>query len=354
MDVQHGRGIAALIAAAYCVSVPAVATPGQRATAPKPAGRSPQFVAPKVLVLNFDPIIKSEGNKRLHEVGKWNDPHYLAEAYAADLRECSGGFARFNIVEWKDIDAFPIKKDGFRYTEDEYLKCMRAGKGWHQPDAVDYKALIRDYNLDKRVASGEIDEVWMFSMPYSGTWESTMAGRGAYFCNSDPIPNVDCPRIFIIMGYNYERGVGEMLEDQGHRTESIMTHVYGSWDPAPKEPTHMWNRFTMYDKNNPGRSACGNVHYAPNSTKDYDWGNKTYVMSTADDWLDYPNLTGRKRLMNCSDWGNGYIRSHHKWWLRRLPQAPGLGPDGKQANWWKYTVDFNSYPESNGKAKPAK
>ena len=28
------------------------------------------------------------------------------------------------------------------------------------------------------------------------------------------------------MGFNVERGVGEMLEDFGHRTESIMTHVW--------------------------------------------------------------------------------------------------------------------------------
>ena len=55
-----------------------------------------------------------------------------------------------------------------------------------------------------------------------------MAGRGAYECNSDPVPGVDCPRIFVIMGFNYERGVGEMLEDFGHRTESIMTHVVGA------------------------------------------------------------------------------------------------------------------------------
>jgi len=28
------------------------------------------------------------------------------------------------------------------------------------------------------------------------------------------------------MGFNYERGVGEMLEDLGHRAESILSHVF--------------------------------------------------------------------------------------------------------------------------------
>jgi hypothetical protein len=34
------------------------------------------------------------------------------------------------------------------------------------------------------------------------------------------------------------------------------------------------------------------------------------------------------------------------WWLTHLPKAAGVNPDGKQNNWWKYTCDFNSYPES--------
>ena len=54
-------------------------------------------------------------------------------------------------------------------------------------------------------------------MPYSGCWESTMAGKGAYDCNSPPVPGVDCPRIFVMMGFNYERGVGEMLVRQATR-----------------------------------------------------------------------------------------------------------------------------------------
>jgi hypothetical protein len=315
----------------------------QRQTPQTGAIRGP--IKPKVLVINLDPIIESEGGKRLHEVGKWRDPHYLAEAYASDIQVASGGYVRYQIVEWKDVDAYPVKKDGYRYTDEEYMKCFRSGKGWHQPDAVDYKALIAEYKMDKRVSSGEIDEVWVFSMPYSGFWESTMAGKGAYFCNSDPVPDVDCPRIFVIMGFNYERGVGEMLEDMGHRTESIMTHVYGGkWEP---NKDNAWNRFTLYDKQMPGEAACGNVHFSPNSLSDYEWGRDTYVPSSCDDWLDYPNLTGKKRQMNKSDWGNGDIRAHHVWWLNHLPKAPGRGPDGKLANWWGYNSDFNRYPESN-------
>ena len=319
----------------------------------KGVARTASHLRPRVLVLNYDPIIESKGGKRLNVLLGFNDPRTLCDAYIADVRACSGGYVRYNVVDWRDLDIHPVKKDGFRYTDESFLSMWRGDRSkHHEPDAIDYKAIIGQFDIERRVEAGDVDEVWLFSPPFSGTWESTMAGKGAYFCNSDPVPGVNTSRIFVIMGFNPERGVGEMLEDLGHRTESILRRVYGSWND--KELKHAWDRFTAIDKNVPGRSGVGNVHFAPNSTKDYEWGNKTYVLSGADDWLNYPKLTGKKRRMNASDWGNGDIRAHHRWWLERLPKAPGRGPDGKLANWWSYVVDFNRYKESDGSqnAKP--
>jgi hypothetical protein len=304
--------------------------------------RATSSVAPRVLVVNFDPIIESEDGKRLHRVLAWNDPRDLTDGYIADLMECSGGYVRYKIVDWQDVDAFPIKKDGFRYSEQTYLQNWRHRGGWHQPDAVDYRAILQGFDVPGRIDRDEIDEVWLWGFPYAGFWESTMAGRGAYFCNSPPVENIQTSRIFVTMGFNYERGVGEMLESFGHRVESILRHVFGSWEPRE---SHAWNRFTLYDKVAPGRAGCGNVHFAPNSERDYDWGNRRSVWSTCDDWLNYPDLTGERRQVNCQEWGNGEIRAHHRWWLRHLPRAQGRTA-GKLDNWWAYVVDFNRYPES--------
>jgi hypothetical protein len=317
---------------------------GAAACTSAPPAKKQRPHRPKVLVIVYDPVIEAEGSKRLSQVCRWNDYARLTQTYVDDVRETSGGFVQYQVVETLRVDAFPVKKDGFRYTDETFLTCFRGKAGWHQPDAVDYQAIIDTFDLNRRVDRKEIDEVWVWSMPYSGFYESTMVGKGAYFCNSPPVPDPSANRIYVIMGFNYERGVGEMLEDLGHRTESIMTRVYGSWDQGKE--THAWNRFTLYEKVAPGRAAAGNVHFAPNSTKDYEWGSKTPVWSTADDWLSYPHLTGKKRQMTAADWGSGDIRLHHKWWLARLPKAPGKGPDGKQANWWKYTHDFNRYSES--------
>lgn len=317
-------------------------THGAESPAPRPVTSRERPLSPKVLILSFDPIIESEGGRRLSQVCGWNDPLKLAEEYRKDLNEVSAGFVAYRIVKTIIADEYPVKTDGFRDTDETYMRCFKEWKGWHQPDGIDYKAIIEKYNLARLVEKGEIAEVWMFGAPYFGYWESTMAGKGAYFCNSSPVEGVNCSRIFVIMGFNYERGVGEMLEDFGHRTESIMRRVYGSWEHNDK---HAWNRFTLYDKVAPEKAACGNVHFAPNSVSDYDWGNKAFVWSTCDDWLNYPHLTGKKRLVNCSEWGNGDIRQYHKWWLRHLPRAPGR-TDGKLNNWWNYVVDFNSYRES--------
>ncbi len=300
------------------------------------------FVTPKVLTINFDPAIRSQGGRRLQKVLGWNDPRRLTEGYVADLAECSAGYVRYRIVDWQDVDAFPVKKDGFRYTDDSYVRCWTGGGGWHQPDAVDYVAIFRDFDVPQRVERDEIDEVWLWGFPYAGFWESTMAGRGAYFCNSPPVEGVRTSRIFVTMGFNYERGVGEMLESFGHRVESILRHVFGSWEPRE---THAWNRFTLHDSVAPGRAGCGNVHFAPNSERDYDWGNRRVVWSTCADWLFYPHLTGQRRQVNCREWGNGDTRAHHRWWLQHLPHAEGRS-DGKLNNWWAYVTDFYRFHES--------
>ena len=104
----------------------------------------------------------------------------------------------------------------------------------------------------------------------------------------------------------------------------------------------------LYHEAAPGEAGCGNVHFAPNSERDYDWGNRRVVWSTCDDWLNYPDLTGQRRPVNCEEWGGGDIRAHHRWWLRHLPRAPGR-TEGKLNNWWAYVVDPNldrRFPES--------
>lgn len=294
-----------------------------------------------VSLLVFDPPA-TEAGMTVREVCGWRDPLALTSEFIASLRTASHGLVRVTVVDTVVSPEFPPKTDGFLYSSEDYLTHWRAREGWHQPDLSDYRWIIREFDLTRKIDDGLADEIWMWGGPYFGFWESTMAGPGAYFCNSDPVEGVESTRPFVIMGFSYERGVGEMLENLGHRTESILTHVYGSWEA---ESTHAWNRFTLYDKVLPGRGACGNVHFAPNSEADYDWGNPRRVWSTCDDWLGYPALRGTRRLVDSEEWGGGDIRLHHEWWFRHLPHVEGRA-EGVLNNWWAYVFEFHRYPEA--------
>jgi hypothetical protein len=303
----------------------------------EPVGGKPTPVKKKVSLIIHNPRIPSAGNKRLNEVLKWNNADELCKGYIADMREISYGYANYEIVERIEVDGFPVKADGFAYTGDEFVRLWQAKKGFHQPDAVDYAPLLADFKMVEKVNAGKVDEFWLFAFPYAGYYESIMAGPDPFWCNAPAMEGIPAKKRFIIMGFNYQRGVGEMLEAFGHRAESIMRHVFRK----KKGNANLWERFARYDQSHPGRAEVGVMHFAPNSTRDYEWGNKTRVKSSCDDWYNFPNLTGQQRVVDCGDWGDGDIRAHHQWWFKHMPHITGSS-GGISYNWWQYIIDPNT------------
>jgi hypothetical protein len=319
----------------------------------------PRTVSPRVLVLNYDPIVDGQGTRLSAKMG-WNDIQDLIPRFIADLRQASYGLVdyRSDPADRIELDEFPRKRDGFQYTAASYLAVMQNKNTPHDPDGVDYGKIVADHHLIERVTSGEIDEVWLFGAPYFGYWESHMAGKGAVWCNSEPLANSErCPRRFVIMGFNYERGAAEMLHDMGHRMESILAYVYHSFgvlqaaynsakpNPAPgvgpekfTNPKNDFEHFMLFDKIAPGRAEMGLLHTPPNAGKDYDWQNSNFVSSNCDDWLNYPDFRGRRRAINADEWGwgaDGY--NFNKWWFRHVPHTGG-SRNGILNNWWDYTI----------------
>ncbi|HNP73808.1 MAG TPA: hypothetical protein PLO33_14835 [Kouleothrix sp.] len=293
-------------------------------------------IRPRVLQVIHNPPVDIQGGRRLTEIFSWNDPDRLARLYIADLAEASHGYLQYQIVERIVADWFPPKIDGFSYTGESYLRLWRARR-MHEPDGLDYAARLQAFDLIERYDRDEFDEAWFFGFPYSGDYESTMAGHGAFWCNSPPLLNTGhCRGRFVIMGFNYERDVDCMLENFGHRAESIMSRVFARHPPEQ----NLWDRFTRYDQTSPGLSQCGNVHFAPNSVRDYDWGNRRPVQSFCDAWYSFPDLSGPARTVDCAEWGGGDMRLHHLWWLKHLPHVPGE-TFGVSNNWWQYIVDPN-------------
>ncbi|MCD6098959.1 MAG: hypothetical protein J7K33_00090, partial [Candidatus Marinimicrobia bacterium] len=92
----------------------------------------------------------------------------------------------------------------------------------------DYKGMCDTYNFGEKRNRNEITEVWVYSFPFSGVYESQLIGPGAFWCNSPPITDYDkLEKLLPVMGWNYERGVAEALHSYGHRVESVMVHPDG-------------------------------------------------------------------------------------------------------------------------------
>jgi hypothetical protein len=311
---------------------------------PQPALDSPdeppQLTTLRTLVIVYDPVMDPTSGRKLSEYMHWNRVEDLAKGYMSDVLQASGGLVRHQIVQRLDVDAFPAKVDGYVYDAQTYLNVMRGMVRPYMPQEADYYAILKRFEVLQRVASNEIDEVWVFSFPHAGFYESIMAGPDPFWCNAPPLKGTEAAkRRFVVMGFSFERGVGEMLENLGHRAESIMERTFSK---ITDENLNFWRRFTRYEKTHPGKAALGNVHFAPNSERDYDWNNPATVLSECDDWRDnFPNLQGASRPVTAAEWGNGDTRKHHLWWLSHFPKTKGRR-NGIHHNWWQYIANPNN------------
>lgn len=292
----------------------------------------------KTLVIVYEPIMDNVSGQKLSEYLNWNRVEDLATGFMSDILQASAGLARYQIVQRIDVDGFAPKADGFHYDAQSYLDVLRGARPPYIPQETNYHEIINRFEILQRVARNEIDEVWIFNFPHAGFYESIMGGPGAFWCNAPPLKNTDVAgRRFVIMGFSYERGVGEMLENMGHRAESIMEKTFEKF----ASEDNLWKRFTRYEKNYPGQAAVGNVHFAPNSERDYDWNNPRSVLSECDDWLEnFPDFKGIRRMVTSAEWGQGDTREHHRWWLRHIPKTAGRR-DGIRNNWWHYIMNPN-------------
>jgi hypothetical protein len=327
---------------------------GQTNVLPDSSNEPAQITNARVLLIVYNPIMDPATGKKLSETMNWSRPDELINGFIKDILNSSGGLVRYQIAQRVEVNEFPLLVDGFRYAPKSFVDALGNKAPAHNPPNADYNAVLKQFNILQRVDNREIDEVWLMAFPLAGFYESTMGGAGAFWCNAPPLPNTaSCKRRFVVMGFSYERGIGEMLESYGHRTESMLGKVFNCQDfitwayKRNRQPAtvganlNAFQRFLCFDQIAPGRAAIGTMHYAPNSTKDYEWGNAAPVKSDCYDWGGFPNFKGDVRTVNDTEWGSGEIRAHHLWWLSHLPKFAGR-KNGIHNNWWQYTANPNN------------
>jgi hypothetical protein len=343
-----------LLKALFGRAKPAAAGTGEPA-AVKPADNATEparIVTSRVLLVIYDPVVDSAGTSLSRKMG-WNRVDTLVNDFIADILALSAGLARYQIVQRVELAEFPALTDGYRYDPASYAAVINKTAAPHKPDMVNYQAILTGLNVLPRIAAREIDEVWVFNFPYGGFYESIMGGAGAFWCNANPLTGTaGCSRKFVVMGFNYERGVGEMLEAFSHRAESLVAQAFHcqdfvTWAYRPnRSPAtvsadlNLFEKFLCFDQIAPGKSGVGSIHYSPNSVRDYDWNNPRPVMSACYDWNNFPHFQGDLREVGPGEWGNGDLRAHHEWWLKHLPRVAGR-TEGVANNWWQYIMDPN-------------
>ncbi|RIK74399.1 MAG: hypothetical protein DCC67_16630 [Planctomycetota bacterium] len=306
----------------------------------------------RAIVLNFEPTVPSQGNQTLWQIFGWNDPRQLAAGFVGDMEAASGGAVDYQIVEWRDLNEFPIFTDGFRYTADEYVQNRQTNTGWSSATA-DFYAIAQQQGLAELVNDNVIDEIWMFGDHFfSLLGEAWMAGPQSFFINGPSFPEFPVDRAVAGFGFSYERGVAEMLHNHGHRTENHISRAYGGWNIG--NPLTPWDHFTAnVAQTSRTTYGVGSVHYPFNASGDYDYANSRTLNSYADDivanfptqtYAAVPTTRDAWGDLNVGDWHRGYLQ----WFFGHMPRDSGIAADGRANNWYKYINDFNSYRPNTG------
>lgn len=300
----------------------------------------------KVALVLIDPPIAAAGGLRFHERFGWDDPVHLTNAVMDSLDIASEGAVDYQVVATYDEPILYAALEGTVISVDSMYRLFLE-PGWatfHHLEqtggfAFDYNGLLDAHDFCTQSNNKEIDEIWVYSMPFTGMYESRLTGAGAFWYNSPPLDGNTCVDQIPIMGYNYERGVAEAMHSFGHRVESAMVHTFGRWDYNAVDKND-WEKFASYDKVVPGGANIGNIHYPPNAVSDYDYKNPTPVTTYADNWARYPFLFQDHRTVTCSEWDCSQL-GFMSWWYHHLPHYTCKNKNGILNNWWPYIVDYN-------------
>ncbi len=240
---------------------------------------------PKVLLIDFrPPAVPAE----------WKSAFTLAEEFIHSMIQVSHKIVIYKPVAKLEISTYPFLTNGMQYNDVTWMQAMQDDKSAIRDShgnfmLVDYQRVMQEYKILQGIQNNQIDEVWVFGAPYFGFYESHMVGNGAFWCNSPAIEQNG--RRFVIMGFNYQRGMSEMIHSFGHRAESILSRHFNSQDfqnrlyrhlptPAPKNEFEQW------------LLTHGTVHSAPNGIE-YGQNESTWASALKPEWWPLivdPNL----------------------------------------------------------------
>ncbi len=221
----------------------------------------------------------------------------------------------------------------------------------------DYNQILNRFDAENLVNNLGVKEFWLVHyhfgriVPNESNMSSPTTGdiSNSYRTNGDqPVFN----RTYVTYGINLALSQNEATHNHGHHLESILTNVNWLQD---FNTDLFWNKFGRPVKagfNPPAR--CGNTHFPPNGTSDYDYNNPT---PAASDIMDWTPEGGPTTMVNAQTWGNipypwpegqnppNHVESH--WYIFWMQSMPGIDNaiqylSNKMTNWWQFTADWDA------------
>gem|GEM_PF-2290608 len=315
----------------------------------------------KVAMIIIDPPIPAAGGQRFSQrFWSYNGgPMALAQQTRDSMYAVSGGTVDYQFTEIHDEPTLMTRFGGTVLSVDSmYQLFLEPGLTTlhHVAEQIGqseffYNELLNKYDLCNKSNSHQIDEVWVWAMPFIGMGEAAMTGTGAFWINGPVISGNTCTDLLPIMGFNYERYAGCALHNFTHRIETTMYKLFpgqGRYVPSdppypPAVPKNPLQTFMLYNALEPGNAHVGNSHFPPNGIENYDYANLTIVPTYAPNWKRYPYLFDQTEQINCSAWGCEIDCgiNYCSWWMRHIPHFRCEDKTSVLNNWWSYVIDFN-------------
>lgn len=336
--------------------------------------------AQKVLVMAIDPYVKNPvtGEKERASEYLGFSLNFSVTSLRQFIELGTHGEVQIDVVDSIHCDEFP-KYVGFpAMTEEQFFRLFPAnesGKGewygwWTRNQEMqvvpqelnsgmyfDYVDFIIRYDLVELRNQGKFDMVWVFGIDPLSMYESAMIGETAFWINGNAF-RASCEN-FAMFGMTFSRPDGA-LEDFCHMCECMLNYTYGVPITEYSEKLEFndfselntWQKFYLCQHNSPTHNKAygvGQVHFSPNSVRDYDWENNTPVQSYHRTFLeDYPHIatrklttfTAREYLDTEAYYSDFPLISHHIWWMHHMPHFEGRDENGYRHNWWDYILDL--------------
>jgi hypothetical protein len=261
----------------------------------------------------------------------------------------------FKIVKY--INVYEIKKG----------MMDRPGGVVYQPEYIE---LFTKINLKQLIENEGVKEVWFSLRPISNEYpvvknenispenfinlpESNMSSPTGDVSNSVRYQN-DLPvynKTYVVYGYNLETSSANMIHNRGHQIEAQLSHLDGKF----------WGNHSIKTDGYADSTRLGCTHKPPNTTKDYDWNNKSFAMSDIEDWKP---TGGTKKLINSDRWMNiNYTPptpvnsipydpndSQMKWLIFWMQSIPGYNNGITGVNdWWDLFYNWDNSIKNNSK-----